>query len=121
MVLFMTHSFSNISLYGIFHIMPNQIEILKKSEALTCYLQSKITHKMYFTTHLINSRYNFSVQNCYQNSDRVQLRSQSPERCIIKHLKNTKLCSIELLRTAMTSNPHQTISENTHPTARIHC
>ena len=34
--------------------------------------------------HIINSPYNFSIQNCPQNNDRVQLRFQSPERCIIK-------------------------------------
>ena len=45
-----------------------------------------------------------SVQNCPQNSDRVQLRFQSPKRYIIKHL-NTKLYSIEFLRTEVTSGP----------------
>ena len=54
--------------------------------------------------HFINSQYNFSIQNCPQNSDRVQLRFQSPKRCIIKHLKHTKLNSIEFLRTEMTSD-----------------
>ena len=53
--------------------------------------------------HIINSPHNFSVQNRPQNSDRVRLRFQSPRRCIIKHLKNTKLYSIEFLRTEMTS------------------
>ena len=57
-----------------------------------------------FIIHFINSQYNFSIQNCPQNSDRVQLRFQSPERCIIKHLKHTKLNSIEFLRTEMTSD-----------------
>ena len=57
-----------------------------------------------YNTH-INSPYNFSIQNCLQNSDRVQLRFQSPKRCIIKHLKHTKLYSIEFLRTEMTSDP----------------
>ena len=70
--------------------------------------------------HIINSPYNFSMQNCPQNSDRVQLRFQSPEKCIIKHqyLKNTKLYSIEYLRTEMTPDP-QTITENTRLTVRI--
>ena len=54
--------------------------------------------------HFINSQYNFSIQNCSQNSDRVQLRFQSPEWCIIKHLEHTKLNSIEFLRTEMTSD-----------------
>ena len=54
--------------------------------------------------HFINSQYNFSIQNCPQNSDIVQLRFQSPKLCIIKHLKHTKLNSIEFLRTEMTSD-----------------
>ena len=49
--------------------------------------------------------YNFSVKNCPQNSARVQVRFHSPERCIIRHLKNTKLYSVEHLRTEMTSDP----------------
>ena len=57
-----------------------------------------------FIIHFINSQYNFSIQNCPQNSDRVQLRFQSPKWCIIKHLKHTKLNSIEFLRTEMTSD-----------------
>ena len=47
---------------------------------------------------------------CPQNSDtdRVQFRFQSLERCIIKHFeKNTKLYSIEFLRTEMTSDPSE--------------
>ena len=55
--------------------------------------------------HIINSPYNFSIPNCPQSSDRVQLRFQSPERYIIKYLKHTKLYSIELLRTEKTSDP----------------
>ena len=47
--------------------------------------------------HIINSPYDFSIQTCPQNSDRVQFRFWSPERCIIKHLKNTKLYSIEFV------------------------
>ena len=54
--------------------------------------------------YISNSPYNFSVQNCPQNSDRVQFRFQSPERCIIEHLMNTKLHSIDLLGTEMTSD-----------------
>ena len=61
-------------------------------------------------------KYNFSKQNGPQNSDRVQFGLQSPERCITKHLKNTKLYSIEFLRTEMTADP-QTITENTRLTA----
>ena len=57
-----------------------------------------------FIIHFINSQYNFFIQNCPQNSDRVQLRFQSPKRCIIKHLKHTKLNSIDFLRTEMTSD-----------------
>ena len=38
-------------------------------------------------------------------NDEVQFQFQSPERCIIKHLGNTKLYSIEFLRTEMTSDP----------------
>ena len=49
--------------------------------------------------HIINSPYNFSIQNCPQNSDRVHLGFQSPKRCIIKQLKHTKLYSIGFLRT----------------------
>ena len=59
---------------------------------------------IYLIMHFINSPYNFSTQSCPQNSDRVQLRIQSPKRCIIKHLKPTKLNSIEFLRTEMTSD-----------------
>ena len=55
--------------------------------------------------HIVDSPYNFSIQNCPQNSDRAQVRFQSPKRCIIKHLKHTKLYSIEFLRTEMTSDP----------------
>ena len=44
-------------------------------------------------------------KNCPQNSDRVQPLFQSPKRCITKHLKHTKLYSIEFLRTEMTSDP----------------
>ena len=39
------------------------------------------------------------------HSGRIQFRFQSPKRCIIKHFKNTKLYSIALLRTEMTSDP----------------
>ena len=56
------------------------------------------------------------MQNCPQNIDRVQFQFQSLR--IIKHLINTKLYSIEFLRTEMTSDP-QTITENTRLTARI--
>ena len=52
----------------------------------------------------MDSPYNFSIQNCHQNGDRVQLGFQSPKWCIIKHLKHTKLYSIEFLRTEMTSD-----------------
>ena len=55
--------------------------------------------------HIISYSYNFSIQNCPKNSDRVQFRFQSPQRCIIKHLKNGKQYSIEFLRTEMTSDP----------------
>ena len=48
--------------------------------------------------HLINSPYNLSIQNRPQNSDRVQFRLKSLQRCIIKDLKYTKLYSIEFLR-----------------------
>ena len=41
--------------------------------------------------HFINSPYNFFMPSCPQNSDRVQFLFQFPERCVIKHLKNTKL------------------------------
>ena len=54
---------------------------------------------------IVNSPYNFSIQNFLQNSDRVQLQFQSPEKCTIKHLKHTKLYSIELLSIEMTSDP----------------
>ena len=57
-----------------------------------------------FTIHVINSACNFSIQNCTQNSDRVQFRTRSPKRYIIKHLKNTKLYSVKFLRTEMTSD-----------------
>ena len=55
---------------------------------------------------MVNYLYNFSIQNyCSKKSDRVQFRFQSPERCIMKHLKNTKLYAIEFSRTEMTSDP----------------
>ena len=44
-----------------------------------------------FMIHIIKSPYNFSTQNCPHNSDIVQFRVQSPERCMKKHLKSTKL------------------------------
>ena len=46
--------------------------------------------------HIINSPYNFSIQNYPQNSDRVQFGFQfsHSERCIIKHLKNTRLTEL---------------------------
>ena len=47
---------------------------------------------------LMNSLYNFSEQNCPQNSYGVQFRFQSSKRCDIKHLKNKKLYCIEFLR-----------------------
>ena len=59
----------------------------------------------YTTMHIITSPYNFSIQNCPQNSDRVQLRIQSPKWCILKHLKNKKLHSVESLKTEMMSDP----------------
>ena len=54
--------------------------------------------------HIINSPYNFSIQSRLQNSDRVQFRFHSPEQCIITHLKNTKLYSIEVLNTGIMSD-----------------
>ena len=54
--------------------------------------------------HIINSQYNFSMQNCHENSDRVQIRFQSHKRCIIKRLMQTKLYSIEFLRAETTSD-----------------
>ena len=71
------------------------------------------SHQNHIIIHFINSPYNFSIQNCPQNSDRVQFGFQSPERCIIKHLKHTKLYSIEFLRTEITthlSNYHREYS-----------
>ena len=56
------------------------------------------------TLYNINSPYNFCTQYCPQNIDRIQIHFQPPERCIVKHLKNTKLNSIKLLRTKMTSH-----------------
>ena len=53
--------------------------------------------------HIINSPYNFCIQNFLQNSDRVQFRFQPPERCIIKHLRNRKLYSIVSLGTDLDS------------------
>ena len=55
-----------------------------------------------YNTHY-KSPHNNARQYCPRNSDRVQFQLQSPERCIMKHLKNTKLHSIEFLRTEMTS------------------
>ena len=60
---------------------------------------------MVIIIHIINSPYNFSIQNCPQSSDRVQLGFQSPKGCIMKHLKHTQLYSIEFLRTEITSEP----------------
>ena len=62
-------------------------------------------YQISFIIHTVNSPYNSSIQNCPQNSDRVQLQFQSPKRCIIKHLNHAKLYSIEFLRTEMTSDP----------------
>ena len=77
-----------------------------------------------FIIHIINPpphthTHNFSIQNCLQNSDIVQFRFQSPERCNIKYLKNTKLYSIELLRTEMTSDPSNYHREYSPDGARI--
>ena len=36
--------------------------------------------------HIMNSPYNYSIQNCSESSDRVQFRFQSPKQYIIKHL-----------------------------------
>ena len=64
-----------------------------------------IMDRLIFIMHIINSPYNFSIQNYLQNSYRVKLGFQSPKRHIIKHVKkHTKLYSIELLRTEMTSD-----------------
>ena len=75
---------------------------------------NKIGHNLKtIIIHIVNSPYNFSIRNCPQYSDRVLLRFQSPKRCIIKHLKHTKLYSIEFLRTEMmsdTSNYHREYS-----------
>ena len=43
--------------------------------------------------------------HCPQNGDKVQFQFQSPKQCIIRHLLNTKLYSIEFLRTEMMSQP----------------
>ena len=61
---------------------------------------------------MIISLYNFSTLDFPQNSDTVQFWFQSPEQCIIKHLKNTELYCIEILRIEMTTTP-KTIAENT--------
>ena len=87
---------------------------------------SRIWHIVYlkqrllksFIIQLINSSCNFSIQNCPQNSDKVQFRFQFSKLCVIKYLKNTKLQSIESLKTKMTSDP-QTITEISRLTARI--
>ena len=48
------------------------------------FLSSKDSVKIpHYNTHY-QLPYNFSILNCPQNSDRVQLRFQSPEKCIIK-------------------------------------
>ena len=45
--------------------------------------------------HVSNSPYDFTKQNCPQNSDRVQFQFKSPERCIIKQLKQGGVhCSV---------------------------
>ena len=49
-----------------------------------------IIHKIGIILHIVNHPYNFSIQNCPQISDRVQLRFQSPKQCIIKHFKAHK-------------------------------
>ena len=65
--------------------------------------------------HIFNSTYYLSIQNCPQNSDGVQFRFQSPEWCMIKILKDSKLYSIEFLRMETTSDPsvyHREYSPN---------
>ena len=80
---------------------------LKELKGASSFAWSRVTKapEVHFIIYITNSPYNFSIQNRPQNSDRVQLQLQSPRRCIIKHLKHTKLYSIEFLRTDMTSYP----------------
>ena len=60
----------------------------------------------------------FPHKNCPQNSNRVQFWFQSPERCIIKHLKSAKPYSIEFSGQNW-RQISQTITKNTRLTARI--
>ena len=93
----------------------NGVEILKSCKgdiscqtlvlylkSLSKVLSSKLENLMTLIIH-INSPYNFSIPNCPQNGDRVQFLFQSPEQCIIKQLKHTKLYSIYFLRTEVMS------------------
>ena len=45
-----------------------------------------------------------TLYNCPQNSDRVQVRFQSHNQCIMKHQQNTELYSTEFQKT-QTSDP----------------
>ena len=45
-------------------------------------IDSCIVNKMLIIMHFINSPYNFSIQNCPQNSDRVQFWFQPPKRVL---------------------------------------
>ena len=51
-----------------------------------------------FIIHLTNSPYNFFIQNC------PQFGLQSSKRCMIKLLRNTRLCSIKFFGTEMKSD-----------------
>ena len=55
----------------------------------------------YFQRDFINFRHSLESYKI-PSSDIVQFSFQPPMRCITKHLKGTKLYSIEFLRTEMT-------------------
>ena len=78
---------------------------MRYTEKCICKFGSQFYHQAFIIIHLIKSPYNFSMQNCSENSDRVQFWFQSPQLCVIKHLKNTKLYSVDFPRTEMTLYP----------------
>ena len=71
----------------------NRATVAPKLEHSFTVIISKSLSK-HLIIHIINSPFNFSIQNSPQNSDKVQFWFESAERCITKHLKNTKLYPI---------------------------
>ena len=80
-----------------FHAWLGVYEVVSRSLTMRDFsIDSLIALYILFILHLINSPYNFLIQKCPQNSNRVQFRFRFFKRRIIKHLKNLKLYSIEV-------------------------